>query len=475
MVCCCHLFLYGCGDNLYEIIGCDMLQVAVNNSLQSYDPLVPDAYVSRLAMANHSCGVRASENIYNSHDVLLLAQHSVISTHIASVIANNRLKKPLEYCVVLDRVLDQVQLETMFIALIHEDDFLHALNEHQELTSLIKPYIKHALKFPLLMQKLSVMSVTMSEVLLRTIYCTWIALLIAKEMRFSERGCIDTFLAALAHDIGMLHVSSALLEKQETLTPDDWRQIQRHVVIGKYWLENMPGIPKDVVEAVYEHHERCDGTGYPKGLVESELSYAGKIVGLADSLVAIYRKRFKNSMRSWRDVIPIVQMNAQAYFFRHDQILGVIWRRSEMPFKNVVEDDALPEFIASLLNEYERLNSWFEILRDSLLSLGFIHGDRKLHSLQNVMLHVTTSVKGSGVFNAEINEWLRRFNEDHGADAYRKIENAYVKQQEVEFHLLRLNRMIQLYLYSAEEKNSNIISVLTLALEKTKEFATAHH
>jgi len=231
----------------------------------------------------------------------------------------------------------------------------------------------------------------------------------------------------------------------------------------------MQGMPNDVIEAVYEHHERCDGTGYPKGKVESELTYGGKIVGLADSLISIYRNRFQQG-RNWRDVIPVIQMNAQAYFYRHDEILAVIWRRSQMPFKNIVQGDDLPDFVALLLKESTRLNAWFEILRESLLSIGFTHGDRRLHALQNIMLHVTTSVKGSGVFGAEMDQWLKNWELDKDDDIYRKIETAHIQQQEILFHLQRLNRMLQFYLDSDHFKKMEIKESLLKTLAKVKQF-----
>jgi hypothetical protein len=150
--------------------------------------------------------------------------------------------------------------------------------------------------------------------------------------------------------------------------------------------------------------------------------------------------------------------------------LAIIWRRSEMPFKNIIQGDDLPGFVAELLQENQRLNTWFEILRDSLLSIGFTHGDRRLHALQNIMLHVTTSVKGSGVFSTELDEWLRNSQVDEAADGYRKIEKAHIQQQEIVFHLQRLNRMLQFYLDSDHFKKMEIKESLLKTLEKVKKF-----
>ncbi len=443
-----------------------MLRLITNNKSHAYDPLVPDAYLLRLASIGSQCGVFCSENIYSAQHDLLAAKDSLLTPALAAFILSHKLQKQLEQIIYLERELSSNELEKNLIAVMQQDDLLLALNEHQNIVDLIAPYLSSYEKFPLLRQKISVMALAMPELFVRTLYCVWFSLLIAKEMRFSELGCVEVFLAALSHDIGMLHLDIFVLEKKGNLSPEDWKHIQEHVFIGASLLRQMPEMPVAVVDAVSEHHERCDGTGYPTGAVESELSYAGKIVGLADSIIAIYHNRFKNNQRSWREVIPVIQMNAPAYFYRHDEILAIIWRRSEMPFKNVVQGDGLPEFIAGLLREREYLNAWFEVQKESLVSLGFTHGDRHLHALQNVMLHLSSSVKGSGVFDEELTSWLRLPDLKKDNDVYRKIEKAHVQQQEIVFHLQRLSRMMQLYIDSTDFKPKNIRDTLVSALEK---------
>jgi HD-GYP domain-containing protein (c-di-GMP phosphodiesterase class II) len=445
-----------------------MLKLITNNKVRAYDPLIADAYLLRVASISSKCGISVSEAIYSAQNELLISRGVFVSPNVGAAFHSKQLKNPIEGYLKFEHELDSVQLGEYFIAVMRKDDLLTALNEHQDIAVTLKGYIATYDSFPLLKQKITVMALTMPELFLRTVYCSWFALLIAKEMHLGEQDCTDVFLAALSHDIGMLHLNTFVLDKKETLSPDDWRHIQEHVLIGALLLKQMPNMPSAVIEAVYEHHERCDGTGYPEGKVESELSYAGKIVGLADSIIAIYHNRFKHQHLTWRDVIPVIQMNAQAYFFRHDEILAAIWRRSEMPFKNVVQGDELAEFMADLLRERTRLLAWIEIIRESLLALGFTHGDRHLHSLQTAMLHLFTSVKGSGVLNPELCEWLRSVDVASDKDVYRKIEKSHVQQQEIVFHLQRLHRMMQLYVESGDCKTAEIESVLVDALERVK-------
>ncbi|MES2824336.1 MAG: HD domain-containing phosphohydrolase [Pseudomonadota bacterium] len=433
-----------------------------------HNPHQLDAYLLHLAEINIHCGVVAAENIYNSLGVLIVNSGVRITPLLANTILHCTLVKPLETIVRLERELDAAQLAADLVEIIEQDNILSALNEYQNLTPALKIFCQNSMQYAVLRQKLTVMSHVLPELYQRSLYCALLSFLIAKEMRLSESDQELVFLAGLSHDIGLLHVDPNVLNHKDTLTADEWLHIQRHVVISSQLLQSMPDMPIAVAQAVYDHHERCDGTGYPYGKVESELTFPGLIVGLADSVVAIYYHRFKTQGGTWLDAIPIIQMNTQAYFYRNYEILVAVLRRSELPKKNVIEGDATPQFIADLAQKNNQLKKWFDTLNDALVSIGFRHGDRRLYSLQNVMLHVSTSVEGSGIFKGQ--ELLANAN-NLCKEVDREIENTHLMQQEIIFHLQRLSRMTQLYIDSGDCKKNEIKSVLVEGLAKAQQFA----
>jgi HD domain len=361
-------------------------------------------------------------------------------------------------------------LEKILLGVAQQDSILFAINEHHSLKIPLKELCETAARFPLLCHKLTVMTHTMPDVFQRTLYSTWLSLLIANEMRLSRDDIEVVFVAALAHDIGMLHIDRALLSQQVSRTSDEWQHIQQHVVIGFELMKSMEGMPVNASQAVYEHHERCDGTGYPQAKVESELGLHGQIVGLADSVIAIYHNRFKEQGGTWRHAIPIIQMNLQAYFFRAFDVLTTILRRSELPPKDVVVGDKTPEFVSTLFNRNEQLKKWFDAMQACIMAVGFRHGDRHLHALQNVMLHVATSAQGSGIF-LEQHQVLRAIVENNGvAESISDIENVHLMQQEILFHLHRLSRMTQLYLDSGACQQEPIKQTLLSGLSKAQQY-----
>jgi HD-GYP domain-containing protein (c-di-GMP phosphodiesterase class II) len=117
-----------------------------------------------------------------------------------------------------------------------------------------------------------------------------LALAIGKEMGLSEEELLDLELGSLFHDLGMLTIPESLLEKQGPLAPEEFEEIKRHVEEGARMIQNVPLIVRAAPLALF-HHERFDGSGYPKGLSGSAIPLPGRIIALADAFTAMTRDR----------------------------------------------------------------------------------------------------------------------------------------------------------------------------------------
>jgi len=97
------------------------------------------------------------------------------------------------------------------------------------------------------------------------------------------------FLADI-HDIGKIKIPNKILMKPGSLTKDEFIIVKKHVQYALDILSTF-GFNESDIRPIIEHHERCDGSGYPKGLVEKEISTEGKILGIIDVFEALYSKR----------------------------------------------------------------------------------------------------------------------------------------------------------------------------------------
>jgi len=90
-------------------------------------------------------------------------------------------------------------------------------------------------------------------------------------------------MVGLLQDIGKTKLPPAIMEKQGPLTPEEAEVYKTHVQLGIDILKATPGIPPRVLELAALHHERQDGTGYPKGLKGQQIGLYGSIAGIADT------------------------------------------------------------------------------------------------------------------------------------------------------------------------------------------------
>jgi HD-GYP domain-containing protein (c-di-GMP phosphodiesterase class II) len=96
------------------------------------------------------------------------------------------------------------------------------------------------------------------------------------------------------HDIGKIRVPISILTKPDKLTLTEFALIKEHSEAGYSVIKNVPFhnvMGTDVAEIVYQHHERIDGSGYPRGLKDNEILREAKIIAVCDTIEAMASHR----------------------------------------------------------------------------------------------------------------------------------------------------------------------------------------
>jgi HD-GYP domain-containing protein (c-di-GMP phosphodiesterase class II) len=112
------------------------------------------------------------------------------------------------------------------------------------------------------------------------------ALATAREYGVPEKDLADLAHGVLLHDIGKIGIPDAILLKPGPLTPEEWAIMRRHPEIGKQLVERIPFL-RGAVPIVYAHHEKWDGTGYPRGLKGEGIPLGARIFMVVDAFDAI--------------------------------------------------------------------------------------------------------------------------------------------------------------------------------------------
>ncbi len=114
---------------------------------------------------------------------------------------------------------------------------------------------------------------------------------LGRHLGFPREHLLKFCAIGLLLDVGMTRIDNALLERAGSLSDTELAEIRKHVEYGLEILAKSPGVDQDVLEAIAQHHERIDGSGYPRGLRGHEMSFAGRMAAIADSFAALTAQR----------------------------------------------------------------------------------------------------------------------------------------------------------------------------------------
>ncbi len=116
------------------------------------------------------------------------------------------------------------------------------------------------------------------------------AVAVGAEFSLGDDGLRELWLGAVLHDVGMLVVPEAVINKPGPLTSEEWRQVREHPAAGARIVDAAPYL-RPARDGILHHHERWDGSGYPAGLAASKISRAGSIIAVADAFAAMQSDR----------------------------------------------------------------------------------------------------------------------------------------------------------------------------------------
>ena len=139
------------------------------------------------------------------------------------------------------------------------------------------------------------------------------AVIIAKAMNFSKKEINILKEISLLHDIGKIAIPDSILLKPSTLTKQEFEIIKEHSKIGYNVLSKIPMF-KEFSNIILSHHERYDGSGYPKGLKKDEIPIFASILSIADSFDAMTSTRVYNTTKTVQEALDILKKDSGKLF-----------------------------------------------------------------------------------------------------------------------------------------------------------------
>ncbi len=139
------------------------------------------------------------------------------------------------------------------------------------------------------------------------------ALVLGQALHLGDAALANLRRGALLHDIGKIGVSDAILRKARDLTPEEREVVRSHPVNGAHILSGIPFLA-DALPIVLHHHERYDGTGYPKGQRGEEIDLLARIFSVVDAYDAMVSDRPYRRGMSHDDAMAELRRNAGTQF-----------------------------------------------------------------------------------------------------------------------------------------------------------------
>jgi HD-GYP domain-containing protein (c-di-GMP phosphodiesterase class II) len=119
-------------------------------------------------------------------------------------------------------------------------------------------------------------------------------------------------IGALLHDVGKMRVDNAILNKPGCLTAEEFEHIKQHVRFGEEILAEQPLLAETSLMVARQHHERLDGTGYPRGLDEREISHFGQMAAIVDVYDALTSERvYHSAMEPVEVILKLLEWSGQ--------------------------------------------------------------------------------------------------------------------------------------------------------------------
>ena len=133
-------------------------------------------------------------------------------------------------------------------------------------------------------------------------------------LKFTSHRLIQLATGALLHDTGMVKVPKAILKKKEKLTTDEMNQIRTHPIHSYRVITKDLKYPEEIGIIALQHHERWDGTGYPRKLKGEDINLAARIVAVADAYISMINNRpHRNSMIGYSAMKNLLNDNGRHF------------------------------------------------------------------------------------------------------------------------------------------------------------------
>jgi hypothetical protein len=252
----------------------------------AWDPAQANGHaMEAILKASERKRVLASEDIYDSTGQKLWARGQPVSYALQQRLLERKLLQPIEACLhVEDGVTAHTLWEDVKALLVSDHPLLPALQPHaSRLLDQIQQLPLHSVASLLL----SAAKESQPELYQHAVLGMALAGAFALQARQGAYEVRMALLGGLLHDIGEMYINPEYLRSSQSMDLQAYKHVVVHPHVGAMLLEQLTDYPPALGRAIREHHERADGSGYPKRLVDEDISELGSLLAAVETILGV--------------------------------------------------------------------------------------------------------------------------------------------------------------------------------------------
>lgn len=233
--------------------------------------------------------VVSSGAIYNDSGIKLIDKGVKVDQRLYERLMQHRLVSPIDEHLTTSNAVDIAQLKALVVQLSESHVLGRQLLKHMggKMAAFHEP-LQHMTWPAQASFKMTVMREQQPELFEHSVLMMMVSVYLATKSDLTLRDRADVAAAALLHDVGMLYMPPSWADPKHKLTDEERKHLAAHSITAMLVVRSTRAYPRTVEDAVLEHHERMDGSGYPRSLSGSLITPMGRILMLAEVVSAFY-------------------------------------------------------------------------------------------------------------------------------------------------------------------------------------------
>lgn len=248
-----------------------------NTAPPSDTPEGSNHYINHVSTVGDQEQILLAEDLYGSSGVLLLKKGSRVNQQTLATLSNHTLDKPLDQSLAIEDCISNLQISLAVKQQLAEFPAFAIMGKAITNMPRLHNCLRQVDLNAPMRNKISIAYKAMPQIFDHAIRVAICSVMLGMYMGLSDEDCDILAVAGLFHDLGEMHIDPELLRAERTLTDQELKFVYAHPAIIYNILMDMDAYNTDVAQAVFEHHERIGGHGYPRGIKQLSSIYSSTL------------------------------------------------------------------------------------------------------------------------------------------------------------------------------------------------------